>query len=479
MDYSSAEVERILAAGPFKPNWRSLENYRIPIWYKDAKFGIFIHWGVYSVPAYKTEWYARFMYASGPADRGHDAYEHHIATHGPQNRFGYKDFIPKFRAEHFDPAAWARLFEEAGAKFVMPVAEHHDGFAMYDCSLSRWTATKMGPKRDVLGELAGAIRDRGMVFTCSSHRAEHWWFFDGGRAFDSDVNDPAFADLYGPAMSKEKMPDQAFLEDWLARTCEVVLKYEPQIMWFDWWIEVPAFEPYLKRFAAFYYNWAAARGVEVAINYKTQAFPPDAAVYDIERGQVSGVRPLFWQNDTSVAKDNWGYVSAPDYKETVTIIQDLVDAVSKNGALLLNIGPRPDGTIPEKEQEMLRTIGAWLKRNGKGIYNTRPWKFFGEGPTQVVEGGFSDTKRAPFTSSDIRFTASDNILYAFVLARPEDGQVRIEALATSKTQAPQTIRSISSMEGVPLQFTRDEKALSVRLDSSQTDDHVVAFAIET
>ena len=367
-------VDATVARGPFAANWPSLEGFQVPAWYQDGKFGIFIHWGVYSVPAYANEWYPREMYRQGT-----DAFKHHLATHGPQSRFGYKDFIPKLTAERFDAAAWARLFKEAGARFVVPVAEHHDGFPMYDCSLTEWSAVRMGPKRDIIGELSRAVPAEGMVFGLSSHRAEHWWFFDGGMDFDSDVKDPRFAGLYGPARSQKKAEDQSeppsaqYLDDWLARTAELVDKYQPQLVWFDWWIEQRAFETYRQRFAAFYYNRGKEWGKGVAINYKNEAYPKRAAVFDVERGQLPGIRPEFWQTDTSVSKNSWGYVAKQDYKSVDSLVDDLVDIVSKNGALLLNIGPRPDGTIPEPEQEILRGIGAWLGVNGEAIYGTRPW----------------------------------------------------------------------------------------------------------
>src|SRR5262249_2366181 len=265
-----------------------------------------------------------------------------------------------------------------------------------DCGLSEWCAAKMGPKRDLIGDLAGAARRQGLVFGVSSHRAEHWWFFDGGMEFDSDVQDPRFAGLCGPARPEKILPDREFLADWLARTCELVDRYQPQLIWFDWWIEQPVFQPYLQTFAAYYYNRGAQWQRGVAINYKNQSFPERAAVWDIERGQLGGIRPLFWQTDTSISKYSWGYVGSQDYKTAGEIIGDLVDIVSKNGCLLLNIGPRPDGTIPEPEEQVLREIGRWLAVNGEAIYDTRPWKQFGEGPTQVVEGSFNDTKRAPF-----------------------------------------------------------------------------------
>ena len=347
--------------GPFEPAWESLSRYQAPAWYLDAKFGIFIHWGLYSVPAFGSEWYPRQMYLQGTPE-----YQHHLATYGPHTQFGYKDFIPQFKADKFDPDHWAGLFRRAGAKFVVPVAEHHDGFAMYDSALSEWTAARMGPKRDIIGELAEAVRKQWLIFGLSSHRAEHWWFFDGGMQFDSDVQDERYAGLYGPAQPQTTQPTELFLEDWLARTCELVDKYQPQLVWFDWWIEQPYFAPWLQRFAAYYYNRGAEWGRGVAINYKLKAFPETAAVFDVERGQLSDIRYPFWQTDTAVSKNSWGYVHEQDYKTATDIIGDLCDIVSKNGALLLNIGPRPDGTIPEPEEEILLEIGRWLEGVRRG-----------------------------------------------------------------------------------------------------------------
>src|SRR5947208_10061588 len=293
-------IDQVVAAGPFQASWESLEKYTVPEWYLDGKFGIFIHWGVYAVPAFGSEWYPRNMYLQGSKE-----FEHHVATYGPHTAFGYKDFIPRFKAEKYDPGHWAELFKSAGAKFVVPVAEHHDGFPMYDTGLSEWCAAKMGPKRDLIGDLAAAVRKQGMVFGASSHRAEHWWFFDGGMKFPSDVQDAHYSGLYGPAQpEKGSPPDKAFLDDWLARTCELVDKYQPQLVWFDWWIEQPVFHPYLQRFAAYYYNRGAEWKRGVAINYKNEAFPVQTAVFDVERGQLAGIRPHFWQTDTSISTNS-------------------------------------------------------------------------------------------------------------------------------------------------------------------------------
>lgn len=262
------QIDEVIAAGPYQDSWASLSGHPVPAWYQNAKFGIFIHWGIYSVPAYSYEWYPRHMYIPGRKE-----YEHHVKTYGPVNEFGYKDFIPLFRAEKFDVAQWMELFSQAGARYIMPVAEHHDGFQMYQSELSRWNAFTMGPKRDILGELKEAAQSYGITFCASSHRAEHYWYYNGGTQIPSDVTDPAFADFYGPAVYDEQLsapfpqdthrvdsvsPDTAFLEDWLARTCELVDRYQPGCIYFDWWIQNLAFKPYLKKFAAYYYNRAAS-----------------------------------------------------------------------------------------------------------------------------------------------------------------------------------------------------------------------------
>ncbi|MCW0411245.1 alpha-L-fucosidase [Xanthomonas sacchari] len=466
--------------GPFRPDWTSLKQYRSPSWYDNAKFGIFIHWGVFSVPAFGNEWYSRNMYQQGSKD-----YLHHRETYGPQSRFGYKDLIPLFTAPKFDPQAWAALFRDAGARYVVPVAEHHDGFAMYDSQLSDWTAVKMGPKRDVLGELSKAIRAQGLHFGLSSHRAEHDWFFDGGRQFDSDVNDPRYAGLYGPAQVRLPGKDdadvtndwtpvsQAWLDDWLARTTELIDRYDPDLIYFDWWIAHPTFRGTLPTMLSYYYNHGAAKG-GVVVNYKLGAFPEGAGTLDIERGQLTGIHPTHWQTDTSVSNASWGYVENDTYKTPTFIIHMLVDVVSKNGNLMLNIGPRADGSIPDTERTILLSIGQWLKTNGEAIYDSTPWRSYGEGPTEVVGGTFQDTKTKPYTPEDFRFTTGHGALYAIELGWPADGQALIRSLKPADG-----VRGVTLLaSGKPVPFEQRADGLHLRLPAKPVGEHAYVFRID-
>ncbi|HHW70089.1 MAG TPA: alpha-L-fucosidase, partial [Clostridiales bacterium] len=466
----------------FKDNWNSLSDYRIPEWYRKAKFGIFIHWGIYSVPAFGNEWYSRNMYIQGSPE-----YEHHIKTYGPHKEFGYKDFIPMFKAKKFDPDEWADIFAQAGARYVIPVAEHHDGFQMYKSHLSHFNAYEMGQKRDVLGELGRAVNLRGMELGASSHRVEHWFFMGYGKEFDSDIKEPLLrGDFYWPAMPEPDhhdlfstpAPSQEFLEDWLLRTCEIVDRYRPRVIYFDWWIQHSAVKPYLKKFAAYYYNRAEEWGQEVVINYKHDAFMFGCAVVDIERGKFADAKPYFWQTDTSVARNSWCYTPDNDYKTANELICDLVDIVSKNGCMLLNIGPKADGTIPEQDKSILLEIGQWLKVNGEAIYDTSIWRVSGEGPTEIQEGQFTDGNTQEYTSKDIRFTIKGSYIYATVLKYPEDGIVKIHALANKDASSLPyfhgIIRDISILgfNEVPV-WKRKDDALVIETKKVKSDKPVV------
>lgn len=489
-----AEIEKRLAAidavakrGPFQPTWESITNtFQTPRWYQDAKFGLFIHWGAYAVPAFGSEWYPREMYVQGSKE-----FKHHVATYGPQSQFGYKQFFQSFKAEKFDATAWAKLFKDAGVKYIVPVAEHHDGFPMYDSDLTDWTAKKLGPQRDVIAEQAKAFRKAGITFGASSHRAEHWFFFDNGMYFDSDVRDPRFADLYGPAVNKRtseaqsEPPTKEFLEDWLLRSCEIVDNYRPEVLYFDWWICQPVFQPYLKTFAAYYYNRGVEWKKQVAINFKEWegiSFPRGAGVFDMERGAASDIQPALWQTCTSVSRNSWGYITNHVYKDTGEIVDELVDIVSKNGTMLLNIGPKADGTIPEHEQQMLREIGAWLKINGEAIYGTRPWVKFGEGPTQTAAGSFTDkAEKQAFTAEDIRFTTKGKTLYAIALAWPKDQKLVVESLSAARCATGDLWNKAKRVELLgykgKLKWERTSKGLVVTLPEKAPSHFAVTLKI--
>ena len=453
----------------YQANWESLEKYKTPDWFRDVKFGIFIHWGVYSVPAFGSEWYPREMYQQGTEE-----YKHHLATYGPHNKFGYKDFIPMFKAEKFNADEWIDLFKKSGAKYVVPVAEHHDGFAMYKTSLSKWNASEMGPKRDVVGELAAAAKKAGLIFGVSSHRIEHWWFMNGGRRFDSDVNDPKYADFYGPAREQNETMSPEYMNDWLLRCTELVDKYQPQLFWFDWWIEQPALDPYRKSFAAYYYNKGLEWNKGVVINNKyDKAYPEGTTVLDIERGKLSEIRQLPWQTDDAVSYKSWGYIPRDSFKTVKYLVNNLIDIVSKNGCLLLNIGPKPDGTIPDEAKERLLAIGKWLEVNGDAIYGTRPWKVYGEGPTKVAGGAFSDAKDQPFTADDIRFTSKGDYLYAISMDTPKkDLMIKNLSLSAGKVKTVELLGSTGKII-----WSQTKSGLTIKPSANYASQNAVVYKI--
>lgn len=476
-----AKIDSVIENGKYKDTWESLSQYRVPDWYKDSKFGIFIHWGVYSVPAFGSEWYSRNMYIQGSWE-----YNHHIETYGAHKDFGYKDFIPMFKAEKFSADEWCDLFKQAGAQYIVPVAEHHDGFQMYKSEVSKWNAYDMGPHKDIVGELSESARRHGIVNGASSHRVEHWFFMGHGKEFESDItDDEKYGDFYYPAMPEpnhqdlfsKPTPTKEFLDDWLVRCCEIVDRFQPKIVYFDWWIQHSAVKPYLKKFAAYYYNRAEEWGGGV-INYKHDAFMFGCAVVDIERGQFADAKPFIWQTDTAVAKNSWCYTENNDYKSPREIICDLVDIVSKNGRLLLNIGPKADGTIPDEDRHILLEIGKWLSVNGEAIYGSAVWRYAAEGPTKVEEGQFADGNDKNYTSRDIRFTVNNGCLYATVLKYPENGEVCIESLREADASRLPLFHGILKDVDVlgfseKPEFKRDEKGLHIKTNTVKSEYPVV------
>lgn len=480
--------------GPVEPTWESLRaHYQTPAWLEDGKFGIFIHWGLYAVPAHGSEWYPRHMYAT------RSLIDWHRERFGPQDKFGYKDFIPLFKAERYDPAAWAALFKRAGARYVVPVAEHHDGFALYDSALTRWDAKDMGPRRDLIGDLAAAVRREGLVFGLSQHRMEHWSFMWPAEGLATDLFDPAYADFYGPPQppaeraqvgevfeGRTAPQSPAFLEEWLRRNQELVDKYRPQLVYFDNGVNARALDPVKLRFAAYLYNRAAEWGIAATVATKRDAYLA-GSVRDYERGRPPGISERFWQCDTSIGHNSWGYVDNFYCRNAGELIRELVDCVSKNGGYLLNIAPRADGTIPEDQQLRLLQIGEWLERNGEAIYGSRPWHRFGEGPTvekvneRTPERGITNGMLSVYTAQDMRFTTRRHAdgtytLYATLFAWPADNRVTITALAD-----PEVVGDVTavSLLGSPqaVKFTRDATGLHVTLPPWRPSDHANVLKI--
>lgn len=476
----------------YEANWESIKkNYKDPTWFNKKKFGIFIHWGAYSVPEYSSEWYPRKMYMDtatfsaqlklgqkGPSD----VYLHHKKEWGDPKTFGYKDFIPMFKGENFDANEWIDLFKKSGAKYVIPVAEHHDGFAMYKSNITRWNSVDMGPKRDILGELFKAGRQKGMIMGASSHFAFNWSFFNKKDHFDT--TDPAYADLYSTKGKNLNEPvSKEFKELWWARTKDIIDNYQPDIMWFDFYLDIPDFADQRPKLAAYYYNKGIEWGKEVVLqdkNFSHEAFPEGTVIYDLERGKLPGIRELPWQTDTSIGKNSWSYVSNWQSKTANQIVDDLVDIVSKNGNLLLNVGPKSDGTIPKDQKEILLQIGDWLTVNGDAIYDTTYWKTFGEGPTEVKKGHHSEGNNKNLSSKDIRFTTKENKLYAIVLDWPKDGIVTIESLATEATYAKDlnitNARVLGSKEKI--KWSQEQGGLKVTMPKEKPGEFAYVIELE-
>lgn len=463
--------------GPYEATWKSLEqNYRTPQWFMDAKFGIFIHWGVYSVPAAGSEWYPKHMYNAMSRE--------HQQRWGKQNVFGYKDFIPMFKAEKFDAKEWAELFRKAGARYVIPTAEHHDGFAMYDSRLTQWNAKQMGPKRDIIGELSEAVRSEGMKFGVSNHRIENWDFmYPEHLPNDStDLFLPEYASFYGPpqqptgqsGMGPKAMPaavrgateavineaaeegrhpqSDAFLAEWQLRTMEIVDKYQPDLLYFDNGINYRSLDPWKLRIARYYYNSAYQWGREVSIQSKSQAYLA-GSIIDFERESRAPRHPYgrYWQVDDPIG-NKFGYIEGLKLQTADGIIRNLVDNVACGGNLCLNISPKSDGTIPDNQRQILLKIGEWLQRYGEGIYGTRPYK-------TAIE-------------NNLRLTCKGGIIYVFILRW--DGQP-----FTIHCINGRGVKAVTCMvDGRKVKFKK--KADGLHLEATmQVDEPVVGFRIET
>lgn len=505
----------LIAKGPFQPTWESLQHYNTPDWFRDAKFGMWAHWGPQCEPE-AGDWYARSMYMEGSPQ-----YKFHLEKYGHPSKFGFKDVIHQWKAEKWDPEELVSLYKNAGARYFMALANHHDNFDLYNSKYqAHWNATQIGPKKDLVGGWAKAARNNGLPFGVSVHASHAWsWYevaqradktgqyagipYDGkltkkdGKGKWWDGLDPQ--ELYAQehplsqnSLSNDfsveqwdwgggvALPTKAYIEKFYNRTIDLINQYNPDLVYFDddglplW----PVSDAGL-RIAAHLYNKSIQEHGELRAVINGKKLSEDqrkAMVWDIERGQANEIKPLPWQTDTCIG--GWHYdrklYENNGYKTAKTVIQSLVDIVSKNGNLMLNIPVRGDGTIDEKERKVVEEIGRWMKANSESIYATRPWKIFGEGAAQeekLSEQGFNEGKGKPFTHEDIRFAVKGDVLYTTALGRPQDGKLSIKSLGKN---APYFPKEIQKIEWVPtrqsLTFERTDKELLVTLPEKTSDE---------
>ena len=375
---AAAAAKTPVAPGPFEPTWDSIrEHYTVPQWFIDAKFGITMHWGLFSVAAYHNEWYERYMYTTFS--------QWHTEHFGPPDQFGYKDFIPMFKATDFNADDLAELVKESGAKYFMPTVEHHDGFSLWKSATNPYNAYNMGPHRDLVGEMAVATRKVGLKFGICSHNMEHYTFVNPTPGLKTDVDDPKYADFYWHDRSDARL--QKFLEDWVKKNIELIDQYQPDVMWFDNGVNSRVLDPLKLKVAAYYYNRALQWHKPVTIETKDSAFLA-GSVLDFERlnprGPTQILKGIWDAEDTEGS--TWGYTAenpVETFRGAGSVINELTTILSMNGSLLLNLSPMGQGAINEAQRTALIEVGKWLAVNGEAVYGTHNWVVDGEGFTPL------------------------------------------------------------------------------------------------
>ncbi len=463
-----------LSAQPihYYPTEQSLVQYNAPEWFKDAKIGYWVHWGVYSVPAFAgdhaAEWYGRWMYVTeedaqkDPSlARGLATAAHHRQTYGDPKDFGYKEFIPMWKAEKFDANQWADLFTAGGAKFFTMMAMHHDNYPLWDSKTTPLNSVNSGPKRDFVGEMEQAIRARGLHFGVSNHSAFNSRFFSFKHSNYSHCDQ---SPIYGYA--ETGVDDVA---DWWAHSTELVERYRPDLVWYDWcWNGYPFTQQTRMNFCSWYYNKANDWGVstpyspEVVVAYKSQGKLPDgSAILDLERGGMQDIYPHTWMTDTSLGLHSWSFAPSEEYRSADQVIDMLLDLISKNGVLQLNIGPKADGSIPDVAKESILSIGDWLKINGEGVYSTRPWTIYGEGPTHPAEQ--MDGDYVIYTKDDIRFTRSKDMRTLYIHALVYNKSYTIESLHKGALDMS-GVKEITLLDGGEVvSYSQNNKHLTLKM----------------
>ena len=510
-----------IAPGAFQPTWESLSSYQCPPWFRDAKFGIWAHWGAQCQPE-MGDWYARSMYIEGSPD-----YKFHTTNYGHPSAFGFKDVINTWKADKFDPEKLIALYKKAGAQYFVMMANHHCNFDNYDSKYQPWNSTKIGPKKDLVGMWEKATREAGLHFGVTVHAGRAWdWYevsqlsdktgpkasvpYDGkltkadGKGLWWEGLDPQ--DLYAqnhkpnsdpvdrknPNRTPGDRPSAEYCLKFYHRTIDLIDKYKPDLLYFDDSV-LPlrgVSEAYGLNIAAHLYN-SSAKGHngrnEAVMNTKgLNEQQRRCLIWDIERGVSTRVEPFVWQTDTCIG--SWHYnrsiYTRHGYKTATQVIHMLLDIVSKNGNLLLNIPVRGDGSIDEDEVAFLQHLAAWMTVNSESIFDTRPWKIFGEGPAVVEKaeagrfGGATDVRKQGYTAQDYRFTTRNGVLYATALAWPADGKLTVRTLGAG---APGIQGEATSVELLgckeKLMFKRDPAGLVVTLPAQKPCEHAFVLKI--
>lgn len=476
----------------FDETWESLATVnREPEWFKDAKLGIYFHWGVYSVPAFDSEWYPRWMYAPGRKDWGGEVYEYHKKTYGPVSEFNYHDFIPMFTGEHFDAREWAELFKKSGAQFAGPVAQHHDGFAMWDSKLNPWNAKAMGPKKDILGELFAELKKNDMKTIATFHHERliqryakdtaKWAqntpdpgddsHFPYHPDYITSTTDPKLRLLYG------NIPEAEFYDYWLNQINEVVDNYAPDIIWFDSWLDkIP--ENYRQKMVAHQFNTAVSRGQEPIVAYKQEDLPANVGILDIEQGGKIDISEDYWLTDITLSHGSWCYINGQTYKEPSMVIRNMIDVWSKRGIVLLNISPKADGTIVEGQRNVLAAIGQWISKHKEAVYETRPFTIYGYGEAAFKQGHFGgQAATMDYNEKDIRFTTSKDKkrLYVYSLGQPAPN-----SSLEIRTEINEKIKGVSVVgSNAEVKWSMTGPRLTIQTpDASAMDQIATVFRIE-
>jgi len=412
------------ASKTFEPTWESLAQWELPQWYEDAVFGIYWHWGPYSVAGYGYScWYGSSMYLpnAGPDYRGGDCYKYHVATYGdPFTKFGYKDFIPLLTAAKWDPDGWVKLFVESGADFAGPCAEHHDNFAMWDSKVTIWNSMQMGPHRDITGDIAASLKAKNMRFVVTFHNngCNNWNYFNGARKGcpeGVEANNVDYYGLYGEPHDSPGARHRMCLK-FYQKAMEVIDKYNPQMIWLEGCMDKEIISDYMPKLMSYYFNKNAKLGQGVVVTHKGKELPLECSPLDFEGGGMKEPDPRRWQTDEPLPGCSWAYewtikMTPEDIeKNTDKLVDRIVDRAAKNGVTFLSISPRADGTIPEYQVEMLKKLGAWMKINKEALAGAKP--------ASLVPGGVDVWK-----AGTIRFLEKGDYLYAVELNMPSAHEV--------------------------------------------------------